>query len=477
MIDTTKDGGRLIGQTEVVTTTREQQTTVDWTKLLYMEDWELGQPQELIVTIYNTGKESVGSVLVEVGDVLGAPGSRLAQTMKNGGVVVSHVEEATAAGTLRFQLRGWNLMNMDRGLGIINKTDPFFELQRWHARAGVWDTVFRSAIIKNDLCPLWDESFVEVHALCGGRQTKQKFRLCLYDADANGKSQDMGYVLLTIDDMLTSINPTASASNRNTVRENPGFTIKKGNTEMGMILIVAAEVIGALPIEDDTEAKPPIEPLEDTLSSSTNMTNRSITDEDDEEEDIVFSKPTFVSYINGGCEMRVIVAIDATASNGDPRQEKSLHHFQDDGQNTYEEALFSLCSILSKYDSDQKYPVYAFGAKHEGNISHCFPVGSGTEVDGVAGILNAYRTTFRSGIIMSSPRNFSQIILKATRDANEQLVRVGLTSLCFVNRRLSGDAHRSIRLKIYSHPTLTFLILRNSEKGTILLDTFNIYQW
>eukprot|EP00977_Amphora_coffeiformis_P027987 scaffold34678_cov248-Amphora_coffeaeformis.AAC.1 len=430
-------GDQLIGQTEVLVTTEQ---AVDWTKLFYIEDWELGQPHELVVTIYS-GKESLGSVLLEVGAVLGAPGSRLAQKMKNGSVVVAHVEEATAAGTLRFQLRGWNLVNMDRGLGILNKSDPFFELQRWRARARVWDTVFRSAVINNDLYPLWNESFVEIHALCGGRQTKQKFRLCLHDDDANGKRQDMGHVLLTIDDMLASVNPTASSSDRNNVQENPGFTIRKGNKEMGKILIAAAEVIGALPIEDDTEVNPPIEPLEDAEGSvvavsGSSTTSRAISIEEEEEEEIVLTKPTFVAYISGGCELRVTVAIDATSSNGDPRQESSLHHFTEDGhRNAYEEALFSLCSILSKYDSDQKYPVYAFGAKEQGrDVSHCFPVGSEAEMDGVAGILNAYRTTFRSGIVMSSPRNFSQVIQKATQDANEQLVCPGTFS--FLVRQL-----------------------------------------
>ena len=386
----------------------------------YLENWELGKPQELILTIYN-GKESMGSVLLEVGDVLGAPGNRLAKKMKNGGIVVAHVEEATAAGTLRFQLRGWNLVNMDRGLGLLNKSDPFFELQRWHAGARVWDTVFRSAVINNDLRPLWNESFVEVHALCGG-QTKQKFRLVVYDADANGKRQNMGDVLLTIDDMLDSVNPTALSTN--SVQDNPGFTLMKGKKEMGKILIAAAEVIGALPIEDNTEINPPAEPLEDQQEDSvvtSSNTSRAISIE---EEDIVLAKPTFVAYISGGCELRVTVAIDATASNGDPRQESSLHHFKDDGRNTYEETLFSLCSILSKYDSDEKYPVYAFGAKQKGDVSHCFPVGSRAEVVGVVGILDAYRTTFRSGIVMSSPRNFSEVIQKATQDANEQLVSV-----------------------------------------------------
>ena len=69
VVDTGHDG-QLMGQTEVLMTTNDQ--AADWTKLFYIDDWELGQSQEFVVTLY-TGKECLGSVLLEVGAVLGAP--------------------------------------------------------------------------------------------------------------------------------------------------------------------------------------------------------------------------------------------------------------------------------------------------------------------------------------------------------------------------------------------------------------------
>jgi Copine len=130
--------------------------------------------------------------------------------------------------------------------------------------------------------------------------------------------------------------------------------------------------------------------------------------------------PTFANYMAGGCEINAIIAIDATSKNGDPHQPTSLHSFG--ATNPYQQALQSLVSILAKYDSDQQYPVYGFGARVDGGVvNHCFPFGAAPLHDGVDGVLKAYDQTFKSGLIMSSPRDFSQVIRTATIDAKERL--------------------------------------------------------
>jgi hypothetical protein len=49
---------------------------------------------------------------------------------------------------------------------------------------------------------------------------------------------------------------------------------------------------------------------------------------------------------------------------GDPRKPGTLHHFNSDGsKNDYEKAVSAIGSILAKYDSDKKFPVWGFGAK------------------------------------------------------------------------------------------------------------------
>lgn len=51
-------------------------------------------------------------------------------------------------------------------------------------------------------------------------------------------------------------------------------------------------------------------------------------------------------------------------------------------------AIKSVASILASYDSNQKFPVFGFGAKAPelGGVSHCFPLNGNPdnpEVDGI----------------------------------------------------------------------------------------------
>ena len=70
------------------------------------------------------------------------------------------------------------------------------------------------------------------------------------------------------------------------------------------------------------------------------------------------NRPTFIDYILGGCEISLSVAIDFTGSNGDPRTPGTLHHQANGVKNDYEKAILAIGNILSKFDSDQKFPVW-----------------------------------------------------------------------------------------------------------------------
>jgi hypothetical protein len=107
---------------------------------------------------------------------------------------------------------------------------------------------------------------------------------------------------------------------------------------------------------------------------------------------------------------------------GNPREEESLHHFKKDGMNEYETAISKICTILSEYDSDQKYPVWGFGAKKDGTLNNCFQCGLEEEVTGVEGILGAYKQAFRSGVVMSKPTDITQVIRAAGKESRKCLV-------------------------------------------------------
>ena len=107
---------------------------------------------------------------------------------------------------------------------------------------------------------------------------------------------------------------------------------------------------------------------------------------------------------------------------GDPRQPGTLHYLHKDGQlNDYEKAITSILTILQKYDSDKKFPVLGFGAKYNGEIRHAFQCGTAPEAIGVKGVISAYRDVFGSGLIMSRPTVFDEVMEYAAKRAEQSL--------------------------------------------------------
>lgn len=52
----------------------------------------------------------------------------------------------------------------------------------------------------------------------------------------------------------------------------------------------------------------------------------------------ISTRHTFLEYVFGGCEISLVLAIDFTLSNGDPKDKDSLHYF-DPNKNEYLQAI------------------------------------------------------------------------------------------------------------------------------------------
>lgn len=93
-----------------------------------------------------------------------------------------------------------------------------------------------------------------------------------------------------------------------------------------------------------------------------------------------------------------MVSIDFTASNGEVTDPKSLHYIHPDGRfNDYQDAIRQIGNVLEPYDYNKQYAALGFGGipRYAGvnKVSHCFHLNGreSPEVDGVAGILEAYQ--------------------------------------------------------------------------------------
>lgn len=133
--------------------------------------------------------------------------------------------------------------------------------------------------------------------------------------------------------------------------------------------------------------------------------------------------PSLIEYLQGGLKLHFNVAVDLTASNGDPRDPNSLHYLdQNFGANQYVRALSAIGNILQSYaPNDNMFAAYGFGAELPGQTnvaSSCFPLNlsSDPRCPGVNGIINAYTRVLRT-VRLSGPTNFSPLIETVSRTA------------------------------------------------------------
>ena len=109
------------------------------------------------------------------------------------------------------------------------------------------------------------------------------------------------------------------------------------------------------------------------------------------------TQSSFLDYVNGGCDISLLIGIDFTKSNGTSSDPSSLHYQSGMRPNEYVQAIREVGDILQYYDSDKRIPVFGFGAKLPPGFTHtchCFALNGDLfdpEVEGVEAVEVAYR--------------------------------------------------------------------------------------
>lgn len=125
--------------------------------------------------------------------------------------------------------------------------------------------------------------------------------------------------------------------------------------------------------------------------------------------------PSFLDYINNGCEMNLIAGIDFTGSNLNGMNGENLHS-PDFSNNQYYNAIQKISNILLNFDSDKQVPLFGFGAmideRYYQQVSHCFALNGNAfrpEVDNLQGIETTYRNAMNN-IMFAGPTYFSPLL-------------------------------------------------------------------
>jgi Copine/C2 domain len=382
----------------------------------------------------------MGTALFEVGQILGARGNVGSKSLQSGGAIYVHMERCSSesdVGKIMLQLRGVKLHNT-QSLG--RTSSPFYELYRKVDRptGATWISVYRSGAMRGDLNPLWSGINLDLEATSNG-DLDRAMKVIVWDHRKTGKHKQMGEFETTMNGFIqASVDQNA---------QDIGFTLMRNDKEVGTIQVLEAS-LSDVPQRRQMENGSPIQ-SKNVKQGGKNGSSRQVTSNNSpgqekarqpvspngqqprnmiaqqKEIERPPARPEFVDYLSGGCQISLAVAIDFTASNGDPRQPGTPHYFhppESKEWNDYEKAIFAVGSILAKYDSDQRFPVWGFGAKYNNVVRHCFQCGSEVEVEGVQGIMDAYRGVFRTPLTMSYPTKLTEIIQTAAAYARHEAV-------------------------------------------------------
>nr|XP_004649597.1 copine-5 isoform X2 [Jaculus jaculus] len=386
---------REFGRTEVIDNTLNP----DFVRK-FIVDYFFEEKQNLRFDLYDVDSKSpdlskhdfLGQAFCTLGEIVGSSGSRLEKPLtigafslnsrtgkpmpavSNGGVagkkcgsiILSAEELSNCRDVATMQFCANKLDKKD----FFGKSDPFLVFYRSN-EDGTFTICHKTEVMKSTLNPVWQTFSIPVRALCNGDYDRT-IKVEVYDWDRDGSHDFIG-------EFTTSYRELARGQSQFNIYEviNPKKKMKKKKyVNSGTVTLLSFAVE---------------------------------------------SECTFLDYIKGGTQINFTVAIDFTASNGNPSQSTSLHYMSPYQLNAYALALTAVGEIIQHYDSDKMFPALGFGAKlpPDGRVSHEFPLNGNQENPsccGIDGILEAYHRSLRT-VQLYGPTNFAPVVSHVARNA------------------------------------------------------------
>ncbi|KAG5537303.1 hypothetical protein RHGRI_024674 [Rhododendron griersonianum] len=334
-------------------------------KMLKLDDQEfLGEATCTLSEIVTKTYRSLTLDLVQEDESNGSNHSR------NFGTLTVHAEESVISKTrTEFIFRCSDLESKD----LFSKSDPFLVISKT-VESGAPIPICKTEVLQNDLNPTWKPIYLNVQQV-GSKDTPLIIEC--FNFNSNGKHDLIGKVQESLADLekLHSVGQGEHLSIPTAVGHNHHKKICKSQ----LFVDKFCEKV----------------------------------------------EHTFLDYLSHGCQLNFMVAIDFTASNGNPRLPDSLHYIDPSGRpNAYQRAILDVGEVLQFYDSDKRFPAWGFGARPiDGPVSHCFNLNGSSnycEVEGIQGIMTSY-TNALFNVSLAGPTLFGHVITTAAQIAAQAL--------------------------------------------------------
>nr|GME17065.1 protein BONZAI 1-like isoform X1 [Ipomoea batatas] len=288
-------------------------------------------------------------------------------SQKLGKLTVCAEESVNSKTTIEFIFRCSDLESKD----LFSKSDPFLLISKT-AESGNVIPICKTEVLKNDHNPIWKPVYLSIQQV--GSKDSQLTIEC-YNFNSNGKHDLLGKVQKSLAD-LEKLHASGAGVN-----------------------FFVPTAIGPTPQTKVLKSQLYVEKFTEKIQH------------------------TFLDYLASGYELNFMVAVDFTASNGNPRLPDSLHYNDPSGRpNAYQRAITEVGGVLQFYDSDKRFPAWGFGARPiDGPVSHCFNLnGSNSycEVEGIQGIMMAYMSALFN-VSLAGPTLFGPVINAAAQIAGQ----------------------------------------------------------
>lgn len=371
------------GRTEVIIDTPNPQFTTS-----FLLEYEPEANQQLLFSVYDIDSRSehltkhdfVGSIelpltsLIQEGNKietlsksLHVPGQSQARGWIN---ITSEFIVSNCRGKVALHMGGSKLDK--KGIFSLSKTDVFLEVGRSISSVH-FHPIYRSEVVHKSQDPRWHPFELSVSKLCNGDQNRP-IRFSCWNKKCNG-CELIGHAETTLKDIESHRGKLWKAME---LRE-PKKALKKNYKNSGTLRILHCKM-----------------DLQHSL----------------------------LDFINGGCHLKLMIAIDFTASNGDIGEASSLHNTDDLMNNEYVEAINIMGGMLLHHCRDDKIPLFGFGAKIKHSacpdrVHHCFPLNGdieNSEVKGIQGVIGAYRDVVHL-LHFAGPSVFTPILSQAIKSS------------------------------------------------------------